>query len=97
MPSTPYVRGTKTVRITTARLRPGNALLTEYLPSGNLRPAGSKTSAIVRTVARVETGMAQYGRRNTRYRVTFDDGTRSTPLVPHQTWAIVADTVQARP
>ena len=58
-----YRRGTKTERITTARLRPGNQLLTEAEQVTTIgsagavvctRPAVNKTTSIIRTVERVE-------------------------------------------
>jgi hypothetical protein len=94
MPSTPYVRGTKTVRITTARLCPGNALVTRpATSSGTTSPATTLTGAIVRTVATLHTVLIR-GRQSRR--VIFEDGAVAQ-LPGHQTWAVVADTVQARP
>lgn len=100
MPSTPYVRGTKTVRITTARLVTGNAVLTASYRDGGLYPAQSRTGSIVRTVARVDfaTVTDRHGRSHRtggRRVVLFDDGSTAPNLAAHQTWAVLADTVKA--
>ena len=99
MTTAPYVRGTATVRITTARLRPGNALLTEADErTGQLYPARTRTGSTVRTVASVGPWTGVSGNLNFRGRrltVLFTDGTHAPNLAAHQTWAVLADTVQA--
>ncbi|HEX6685533.1 MAG TPA: hypothetical protein VF062_22350 [Candidatus Limnocylindrales bacterium] len=94
MPSTPYTRGTDTVRITSTRLRPGNAVLTATDDHG-LYPARTRTGSIVRTVASVGPWTGGRYRKGGRLTVLFDDGTHAPNLAAHQTWAVLADTVQA--
>jgi hypothetical protein len=97
MPETrPYQRGTKIERRTTARLQPGDEVLTEWNTGGTfLHPAYTKTTSYVRTVARVEAftppagehwrGRRQGGRRT----VVFTDGESARNLAAHETWPLV--------
>lgn len=94
-----YQRGTKTDRITTARLAPGDQVLTEQTTTGRLFPATRKTTSTVRTVDRIEAfvpaqqdtahGWNKPRRQGGRRTVVFTDGTAAYNLAAHETWPIL--------
>ncbi len=102
---TPYVRGTKTERIKTARLVPGDRVLTENAQSSERLPhaatprlvqaAQTKTSGVIRVVDRIDSVLAYGGRRRAQrsYAVYFTDGTATAfNNAPIYTWhALVVD------
>lgn len=84
-----YQRGTKTRKINTARLKPGDVLLTAHYgitPDDVVEVARAKTGAILRTVEEVEDTEPQPYERQVRRIVRFTDGTRSVRIAPIQTW-----------
>ena len=93
--SEPYVRGTKTEKRTTARLVPGDRILTTqstHDPEVIVDVALRKSDAVVRVVDHLEDTAPGRFERMMRITVHFTDGTRSTSVVGHQTWhALVVD------
>lgn len=99
----PYIRGTKTVRIKTARLVPGDRVLTVDVDHGGhplltnrVRDSQQKTGAVVRAVASLEAHRTPargfHGRAGRVYTVYFTDGTRAGGNAPILTWhALVVD------
>ena len=98
-----YQRGTQTQRITTARLRPGNQVLTESTPA-RTRPAANKIHSVIRTVDRVEPfvpeprdedlGWNKRRRSGGRRTVVFTDGSVARNLAAHETLAILSASIQ---
>lgn len=94
----PYLRATPTRRLKTARIEPGDQLLTQ--PARTVFRDGvarqhtgavqTKTGALVRTVDRIETtfhtGSGFSGRQQRAYTIHFTDGTLSFGHAPIFTW-----------
>lgn len=98
-------RGTVTTRVKTARLQPGDLVLTTPaasrpgtpgVPSNTVQPQQTKTGALVREVASLEAvpGLSIGRNRAQRtYTVHFSDGTRSERNAPSYTWHGVPGTL----
>jgi hypothetical protein len=105
-----YTRGTTTERVKTARLVPGQRVLTVAEPrpvpasahtlAHMSAPAAQvKTGAAIRTVdhlaAFLRSGNGFYGRAQREYTVYFTDGTCSKGNAPIYTWHVVTATPTA--
>jgi len=89
-----YVRGTKTKRVKTARLQPGDVVLTADTGTPLVvEPTQTKTAAVLRTVKELQafrtpaTGF--YGRAGRTYTIHFTDTTFSPNNAPIYTVHVV--------
>jgi hypothetical protein len=108
MTATTYTRGTKTAKITTAKLSAGTVVLTEdrkdmgeHGTEQDVRMAARKTGATLRTVESLEAVMhpagGYYRRAQRTYTVRFTDGTQARGNAPSTTWDQVTEIASAKP